>query len=64
MNKECSLVRLELSNKINVGCYVRNRDEATTSAYLIRKNHIVGNPADEFIDLSESLLNEAKKETL
>lgn len=64
MNKEGSPIRLGLSNKIDVGCYVRNRDEATTSAYLIRKNHIVGNPADEFIDLSESLLNEAKAETM
>lgn len=53
-----------LSNNINVGCYLRNRDEATASAYLIRKNHIVGNPTDEFIDISKSALDEAYKETL
>ncbi len=64
MNKENSPTRLILSNNINVGCYLRNRDEATASAYLIRKNHIVGNPTDEFIDISKSALDEAYKETL
>ncbi len=54
---------------LNVGCYIRNRATDTIGSktskdiYFIRKNHIVGNQTDEFIDLSKSILEEALIET-
>lgn len=48
------------SNGISVGCYDRNRaDDTSWDTYYIRKNHIVGNPKDEFIDLDHRLLSSA-----
>lgn len=50
----------EFSNGLDVGCYNRNRaDDTPWNTYQIRKNHIVGNQKDEFIDLDEELLNVA-----
>ena len=52
--------KYEFSNGIKVGCFDRNRAEGTPyNNYHIRKNHIVGNQADEFIDLDKDLLDEA-----
>ena len=49
------------SNEIKVGCFIRNRarDVIDPNTYCIRKNHIVGNQCDEFIDLDKDLLSEA-----
>ena len=51
----------QFSNGIKVGCFVRNRAEDVNdvNTYYIRKNHIVGNQCDEFIDLAPSLLSDA-----
>ena len=53
------------SNEIKVGCFIRNRAKDLTdpNTYYIRKNHIVGNQCDEFIDLDKDLLSEALEET-
>ena len=53
------------SNEIKVGCFIRNRakDVVDPNTYYIRKNHIVGNQCDEFIDLDKDLLSEALEET-
>lgn len=48
------------NNNIKVGCFDRNRAEDTNwNTYYIRKNHILGNQKDEFIDLEEDILNKA-----
>ena len=49
------------SNGLKVGCFIRNRAEdiSDVNTYYIRKNHIVGNQCDEFIDLDATLLSEA-----
>ena len=52
------------SNSLKVGCFDRNRANDTNwSTYYIRKNHIVGNQKDEFIDLDEDLLKSALEVT-
>ena len=52
------------SNGIKVGCFDRNRaDDTNWDTYYIRKNHIVGNQRDEYIDLDDDLLAEALKRT-
>lgn len=50
----------------SVSCFNRSRavDSSNYKTYFIRKNHIVGNPSDELIDLDDDLLNEALKETI
>ncbi len=65
MNKKSGRSTLKLSNGLDeVGCFIRNRSEnSANDSYLIRRNHIVGNQADEFIDLSDSLLKEALVES-
>lgn len=52
------------SNGIRVGCFIRRQasDAQDANKYYIRKNHIVGNPTDEFIDLSD-ILPQALTET-
>ena len=65
MNKDKTTVRHKFSNGITVGCFDRNRaDDTDKNTYYIRKNHIVGHQQDEFIDLDETLLNDALKRTL
>ena len=60
MNKKDSAVTHPFSNGIRVGCFDRNRaDDTNWNTYYIRKNHIVGNQKDEFIDLDNDLLNAA-----
>lgn len=50
------------SNGVKVGCFDRNRaDDTNPNTYYIRKNHIVGNQKDEFIDLEQSVLDKALK---
>lgn len=62
--KEGTAATHTFSNGIKVGCFDRNRAEDTDySTYYIRKNHIVGNQQDEFIDLDADLLSEALKRT-
>jgi hypothetical protein len=52
------------SNGIKTGCFDRNRAEDTNwNTYYIRKNHIVGNQTDEFIDLDDDLLSIALERT-
>ncbi len=51
-------------NKYKVNCFYRNRAIDTDyKTYFIRKNHIVGNQADEFVDLDKNVLNEALEAT-
>lgn len=61
--KTCSY---KFSNNIEVGCFIRNRadDVNDEKTYYIRKNHIVGDQCDEFIDLPKPLLDRALEETL
>ena len=58
MNKTNSKNKFELSSNIISGCFTRNT-AGDTNTYVIKKNHIVGNPTDEFIDLEQSVLDEA-----
>lgn len=53
------------SNGVRVGCFVRQQAEDAQNAgtYYIRKNHIVGNPTDEFIDLPADMRSKALDET-
>ena len=50
----------------DVGCWNRTRAEDTNGldTYFIRKNHIVGNQQDEFVDIDDSLLADALKTTI
>ncbi|MBC5622617.1 MULTISPECIES: Z1 domain-containing protein [Butyricimonas] len=64
MNKSKTTARHKFSNGIEVGCFDRNRaDDTDKNTYYIRKNHIVGNQQDEFIDLEDTLLKDALKRT-
>jgi len=65
MNKKDNVDATHIfSNNIKVGCFDRTRaDDTNWNTYYIRKNHIVGNQTDEFIDLDEDLLNVALEET-
>ena len=53
------------SNGVQVGCFIRRQaeDAQNSKTYYIRKNHIVGNPTDEFIDLPADMLSDALDET-
>lgn len=65
MNKENAQKQFSFGRAINVGCFDRNRaKEIGDDTYFIRKNHIVGNQTDEFIDLEDSVLNEALNKTI
>lgn len=58
MNKANATKKFEISNQIVAGCFTRNT-AGDTNTYVIKKNHIVGNQTDEFIDLDEVDFNEA-----
>jgi hypothetical protein len=63
-NIKKSNVTYSFSNEIIVGCSERTRDEKTDwDTYYIRRNQIVGNQQDEFIDLDEDLLSAALERT-
>lgn len=65
MNKKDSTEsKYTFSNGLTVGCFDRNRaDDTDWNTYYIRKNHIVGNQKDEFIDLDNDLLEAALERT-
>jgi len=58
MNKANAIKKFTLSNQIVAGCFTRNT-AGDTNTYVIKKNHIIGNPTDEFIDLDNADFNEA-----
>lgn len=62
MSKANSSRQFKLSNNITAGCFTRNT-AGDTDTYIIRKNHIVGNPADEFIDIDKAVLSRALDES-
>lgn len=54
------------SNGMQVGCWTRNRSKDTNdlNTYFIRKNHIVGNQKEEFIDLDKETIEQALQVTI
>ena len=52
-----------LSNGIGFNYFKRVPSDDSSEHYLLRKNHILGNPCDEFIDLDKTLLDRALEET-
>lgn len=54
------------SNGMKVGCWTRNRSKDTNdlNTYFIRKNHIVGNQKEEFIDLDKETIEQALQVTI
>jgi hypothetical protein len=58
MNKCNADKKFALSNQVIAGCFTRNT-AGDTKTYVIKKNHIVGNQTDEFIDLDSDVLNKA-----
>ena len=52
-----------LSNGLGFNYFLRVPSNDSTDHYLLRKNHILGNPRDEFVDLSEETLRKALEET-
>lgn len=58
MSKANSVRKFEPSDNIIAGCFTRNT-AGDTDTYIIKKNHIVGNPTDEFIDIEQKYLDEA-----
>lgn len=58
MNKTNATKKFELSSQIISGCFTRNT-AGDTDTYVIKKNHIVGNPTDEFIDMEQDDLDKA-----
>lgn len=65
MNKQGETPKFTTSNGISVGCFDRNyANESTEDTYLIKKNHILGNQTDEFIDLDDKILENALKTSI
>ena len=58
MNKANAIKKFELSSQVISGCFTRNT-AGDTNTYVIKKNHIVGNPTDEFIDIKQEDLDQA-----
>lgn len=58
MNKSNAAKKIVLSDQVITGCFTRNT-AGDTETYIIKKNHIVGNPTDEFIDLDNDVLSKA-----
>lgn len=59
----------KFAGKYDANCYFRNHATDTQAgnspdSYYIRKNHIVGDRTDEFIDLDKKLLDEALNVTI
>ena len=62
--KDAAEAKHTFSNGLKVGCFDRNRaDDTNWNTYYIRKNHIVGNQKDEYIDLDDDLLEAALERT-
>lgn len=65
MNKENASKQFSFGNGITVGCFDRSRaNEIGDDTYFIRKNHIIGNQKDEFIDIDENTQIEALSRTV
>ncbi|MBP9995330.1 MAG: Z1 domain-containing protein [bacterium] len=66
LSKNDSDTTYTFSNGLTVGCWTRNRanDISDVNTYFIRKNHIVGNQKEEFIDLDEEMLLNALRATV
>ncbi|MCQ2272788.1 MAG: Z1 domain-containing protein [Bacteroidales bacterium] len=66
LSKDNSLSNHSFSNEMTVGCWTRNRSKDTNDldTYFIRKNHIVGNQKEEFIDLDENIIERALQVTI
>ncbi len=66
LSKENASSNYSFSNGMNVGCWLRTRstDIKDERNYFIRKNHIVGNQKEEFIDLDEDVLQAALETTI
>ena len=52
-----------LTKGLGFNYFMRRRSSEASEHYLLRKNHILGNPRDEFIDLDENTLKDALDET-
>lgn len=52
-----------LTKGLGFNYFMRRRSSEASEHYLLRKNHILGNPRDEFIDLDENTLKNALDET-
>lgn len=52
-----------LSNGLGFNYFMRMPSSDASEHYLLRKNHILGNPRDEFLDLDDALLKDATDET-
>ncbi len=52
-----------LKNGIGLNYFKRKPSDDSREHYLLRKNHILGSPRDEFIDLDGELLKNALEET-
>lgn len=52
-----------LSNGLGFNYFMRMPSSDASEHYLLRKNHILGNPRDEFLDLDENVLKDALDET-
>lgn len=52
-----------LKNGIGLNYFMRKPSDDCREHYLLRKNHILGNPRDEFVDLDDGLLQKALEET-
>ena len=62
--KETSGVDGYFSNGLGFNFYYRQPSQDSNSeTYMIRKNHILGNPKDEFVDLDKNILKKALDET-
>ncbi len=58
MNKANSTRKYNPSDNLSVGCFTRNT-AGDTDTYIIKKNHIIGNPTIEFIDIDKKDLERA-----
>ena len=64
MNKQNAIKQFSFGNGIDVGCFDRTRaKEIGDDTYFIRKNHIVGNQEDEFIDIDKNVQEIALEKT-
>jgi hypothetical protein len=67
-NKHSATKRFVTSNGINAGCFDRNYSTDSTDdnndTYMIKKNHILGNQTDEFIDLDDKVIEKALKTSI
>lgn len=67
-SKKGAIPEFQTSNGIKAGCFDRNYSTDSTSTsddtYMIKKNHILGNQTDEFIDLDDKVLEMALKTSI